>query len=223
MQGSGAASSICFSPWGSSFNEEMGYAFISVKHLAFLLGVDRSTITRALSVLVNEEALVARSLRKGSWTISRKTEILWDKLHARRVEFESTSKGPDGRIAKETATSTLETDITTVSMLDEPLPQPSVRSEEVVVKELLRLCSKVVSPITPPSRGMNQNESCPSASKNVFKKVGRRSSVLLSSGGSVRIYSMMLYAAVSITASASAATSNLVSRDGLKGSRQRTK
>jgi len=76
---------------GILFNEEMGYAFASVKNLAHRLGVDESTITRAMSVLLNEK-LVTRSIRDDNREISWKTEIFWDKIHARRVPFESKSK-----------------------------------------------------------------------------------------------------------------------------------
>lgn len=112
---------------GMLFNEEEGHAWASVKYLAYRFGVDKATIKRALSVLVNEEKLISRSLRKGDWAISRKTEIFWDKLHTRWVAFESTSKGPDGRVAKETAGGgTLEADIAVADTLDIPTDAPLI-------------------------------------------------------------------------------------------------
>ena len=59
---------------GVLHNEAAGHAWASVEYLAFRLGVDKSTIKRTLSVLMNEEGLIVRSLRKGGWTTSRKTD-----------------------------------------------------------------------------------------------------------------------------------------------------
>jgi hypothetical protein len=103
------------------FNEELGHAFVSVDHLAFRLGVGKSTIKRALSLLVNKEKLITRSLRNDDPAISRATELFWDKIHARRVKFESASKKPNGRVARGTVrVDTLETDIEIADTLGTP-------------------------------------------------------------------------------------------------------
>jgi hypothetical protein len=126
---------------GVLHNEEEGYAWASIEYLAHRLGLDKSSVKRVLSVLVNEEGLVIRSLRKGDWAISRKTEILWHKLHARRVMFEPKSEGPKGRVPKETAT--LEDDITAADTLDEAAPAAPVaaahRNDLDVVNEAMAL------------------------------------------------------------------------------------
>jgi DNA-binding transcriptional regulator YhcF (GntR family) len=105
---------------GMLYNEAQQSSWASIEFMAYRLSLHTATVKRCL-VALKKEGLIERSLRKGDWTKSRKTDIFWDKLHACRMPFESTSKGVEGRASR--ATATLEEDVAAVQTLDEPAPE----------------------------------------------------------------------------------------------------